>query len=138
MPWSHTNKHDLENLIALCPNCHRRADRGDIDRPSLRQYKKICQQLTRPRPPEPTRTFIRFTPTRAIDILDSSNIDSFTDHGVLDFAFTFTRPLKSAGFLIQALGSGTIHFSVVEQTPSHARVRFAEPCPDVVHLEFVE
>jgi hypothetical protein len=31
--------HEYENLIALCPNCHRRADRGEIDRKSLRLYK---------------------------------------------------------------------------------------------------
>lgn len=29
----------LENLIALCPTCHTRYDRGDIDRPSIRHYK---------------------------------------------------------------------------------------------------
>jgi hypothetical protein len=31
--------HAFENLIALCPTCHTRADRGEIDRPSLRIYK---------------------------------------------------------------------------------------------------
>ena len=39
VPWSECQKHDYENLIALCPNCHRRADRGYIDRKSLRIYK---------------------------------------------------------------------------------------------------
>jgi hypothetical protein len=29
----------FENLIALCPNCHTRYDRGEIDRPAMRQYK---------------------------------------------------------------------------------------------------
>ena len=38
-PWTTCKKHEYENLIALCPNCHRRADRGDIDRKSLRIYK---------------------------------------------------------------------------------------------------
>lgn len=32
-------EHRFENLIALCPNCHRRADAGEIDRLSLLQYK---------------------------------------------------------------------------------------------------
>jgi hypothetical protein len=32
-------KHDYENLLALCPNCHRRADNKEIDRKSLRLYK---------------------------------------------------------------------------------------------------
>jgi hypothetical protein len=39
VPWAQCQAHEYENLIALCPNCHRRADRGDIDRKSLRLYK---------------------------------------------------------------------------------------------------
>lgn len=38
-PWETCKKHEYDNLIALCPNCHRRADRGEIDRKSLRIYK---------------------------------------------------------------------------------------------------
>ncbi len=39
VPWSQCQAHDYDNLISLCPNCHRRADRGEIDRKSLRLYK---------------------------------------------------------------------------------------------------
>jgi hypothetical protein len=39
VPWEDRKSHDFENLIALCPNCHRRADAGQIDRKSLRWYK---------------------------------------------------------------------------------------------------
>lgn len=39
VPWEQCRKHEYENLIALCPNCHRRADAGEIDRVSLRVYK---------------------------------------------------------------------------------------------------
>ena len=39
VPWSKCKEHNYENLIALCPNCHRLADRGRIDRKSLRMYK---------------------------------------------------------------------------------------------------
>jgi hypothetical protein len=39
IPWEQCKEHCYENLIALCPNCHRRAGRGDIDRESLRIYK---------------------------------------------------------------------------------------------------
>jgi len=45
-PWSEVKENKYENLIALCPNCHRRADRGEIDRKSLRIYKRILQRLT--------------------------------------------------------------------------------------------
>ena len=39
IPWEQCREHTYENLIALCPNCHRRADRSEIDRKSLRLYK---------------------------------------------------------------------------------------------------
>jgi predicted restriction endonuclease len=39
IPWAQRQAHEYDNLIALCPNCHRRADRGEIDRKSLRRYK---------------------------------------------------------------------------------------------------
>ena len=43
IPWEKCRKHEYENLIALCPNCHSRADRGEIDKKSLRIYKaNLC------------------------------------------------------------------------------------------------
>lgn len=39
-PFAKVKTHELKNLIALCPNCHHRADRGDIDRLALLEYKK--------------------------------------------------------------------------------------------------
>jgi len=39
VPWEQCKKHEYENLIALCPNCHRRANQGKIDKKSLRRYK---------------------------------------------------------------------------------------------------
>ena len=39
IPWAQCKEHKYENLIALCPNCHTRADNGEIDRKSLRIYK---------------------------------------------------------------------------------------------------
>lgn len=39
VPWEQCQEHAYENLVALCPNCHRRADAGEIDRKSLRLYK---------------------------------------------------------------------------------------------------
>jgi hypothetical protein len=39
IPFSKTEKHEYKNLIALCPNCHRRAEKGEIDRQSLFMYK---------------------------------------------------------------------------------------------------
>lgn len=39
IPWEKVREHRFSNLIALCPNCHRRADAGKIDRKSLLMYK---------------------------------------------------------------------------------------------------
>jgi HNH endonuclease len=39
IPWAQCLAHEYDNLIALCPNCHSRADRGEIDPKSLRHYK---------------------------------------------------------------------------------------------------
>src|SRR5262245_27086088 len=40
VPWEKVRKHEFENLIALCPNCHTRHHKGEIDRQSLIQYKR--------------------------------------------------------------------------------------------------
>ena len=39
VPWETCHEHAYENLIALCPNCHRRVHKGEIDRKSLYHYK---------------------------------------------------------------------------------------------------
>ena len=48
VPWTRCLEHRFENLIALCPNCHRRADRGEIDRKSLLLYKTRLMALFGP------------------------------------------------------------------------------------------
>jgi hypothetical protein len=43
--WEKVQKHEFENLIALCPNCHTRYDRGEIDRPAMLRYKEQLAEL---------------------------------------------------------------------------------------------
>lgn len=45
VPWSECQSHEYKNLIALCPNCHSRADRGEIDKKSLISYKNKLRYL---------------------------------------------------------------------------------------------
>ncbi len=40
IPWSKSKEHSLENLIALCANCHGRADGEKWGVPVLRKYKR--------------------------------------------------------------------------------------------------
>lgn len=37
--WAQMQEHTFENLIALCPTCHTRYDKGDIDKLSMLRYK---------------------------------------------------------------------------------------------------
>jgi hypothetical protein len=37
--WSKVRRHDFENLILLCSNCHSRATKNQIDRKAMRAYK---------------------------------------------------------------------------------------------------
>jgi hypothetical protein len=39
-PWSKVKEHRFENLIALCPTCHGRFDRGEIDHKAMLLYKE--------------------------------------------------------------------------------------------------
>ena len=39
VPWEEVKSHSFDNLIALCPTCHTRYDRGEIDRQAMRLYK---------------------------------------------------------------------------------------------------
>ncbi|MGW3787570.1 HNH endonuclease [Micromonospora chokoriensis] len=39
--WSKVREHSFDNLIALCPTCHARFDRGDIDRKAMLTYKGL-------------------------------------------------------------------------------------------------
>ena len=39
IPWETVKKHEYENLICLCSNCHTFVHEGKIDRKSLRIYK---------------------------------------------------------------------------------------------------
>jgi hypothetical protein len=39
VPWETCQKHEYSNLNPLCPVCHRRAHKGEIDRKALLQYK---------------------------------------------------------------------------------------------------
>jgi hypothetical protein len=39
VPWSKCREHTFENLVALCPTCHTRYDKGEIDRKSMQTYK---------------------------------------------------------------------------------------------------
>jgi HNH endonuclease len=46
VPHAESQDNSFENLIVLCLMCHRRYDAGQIDRPSMRQYKANLSLLS--------------------------------------------------------------------------------------------
>ncbi len=46
VPWVQVKEHTFDNLIALCPNCHTRYDKGEIDRKAMREYKQQLAQVS--------------------------------------------------------------------------------------------
>lgn len=46
VPWATVKEHTFDNLVALCPTCHTRYDKGEIDRQSMLRYKANLGLLT--------------------------------------------------------------------------------------------
>lgn len=44
IPYEKCKKHEFNNLIALCPNCHTRVHNGEIDTKSLKIYKQYLSK----------------------------------------------------------------------------------------------
>ncbi|MFC7246971.1 HNH endonuclease signature motif containing protein [Catellatospora aurea] len=45
VPWAKVRVHEMVNLIALCPTCHTRYDRGEIDRKAMQKYKQNLSMI---------------------------------------------------------------------------------------------
>ncbi|WP_288926980.1 HNH endonuclease signature motif containing protein [uncultured Maritimibacter sp.] len=39
-PWAEAPKHEFENMIVLCANCHARVTKGEISKSAVRNYKR--------------------------------------------------------------------------------------------------
>ncbi len=139
IPWERCKEHKEENLIALCPNCHRLAHDKSIDRKSLLKYKEVCQKLSNPPVPHKNfevKTYIKFNPHTVTGILDAGNISGFTDHGILNFSFHFIEEFEDESYVINAIGDGSISFQVIKKSTIGVQVVFDNSCPNIVRLEF--
>jgi hypothetical protein len=73
-PWSTSHSHAAENLVALCANCHQRADGESWGPRILEKYKrKPCALLARAMPP------VSPEQQAMVDLIISANPDSMTD-----------------------------------------------------------
>ncbi|MBO1225611.1 MAG: ankyrin repeat domain-containing protein [Candidatus Scalindua sediminis] len=87
----------------------------------------------------PNDTFIVFNPNVFPPaILKSQNISgTFTDNGVLDFTFTFDEPLENEHYMVKTAETASFEYKLYSRTRNSFSVKFEEPCPDLVKLEFV-
>lgn len=79
-PWSKSRDHGVSNLIALCANCHMRADTEHWGEEYLRRYKKMPCVLAAKAPPAVTAE-----QQAIIDMVISSNPDTMTGKQRLRF-----------------------------------------------------
>jgi len=111
VPWAQSQAHDYDNLIALCPNCHRRADRGEIDRKSLRLYKLN----------------LRFAHDKYSQLEIDVLFDLYRlrpDRGLpwLSYMLVFLRRLLESGFIsVHEEGSGMM-VSGIKATPDYIAI----------------
>ncbi len=78
--------------------------------------------------------YVKFKPNSA-QFVDSSNVSSLTENGRLDFTINFLLALKPK-FTLQYFGSSDVRLNGVIESTSSVRVRFIEPCPDIVTFVF--
>jgi len=74
IPWSKSQDHSLENLIALCANCHERADNEKWGESYLQRYKKSPCIIARAVPPPMT-----VEQKALVDLIVARDPDSMND-----------------------------------------------------------
>jgi hypothetical protein len=82
-------------------------------------------------------SYIKFNPNTA-KLIETSKVIALTDNGMLDFTIHFKKPYRSQDYTFQYFGSGEVRLSVIEQTEYDIRIKFQEPCPNIVTLAFIK
>lgn len=108
------------------------------DKPEMLKLIESPVKQTAERKSHKDITFIVFAPNASIpEILDSNNISSITDNGILNFTFTFDEPLENENYMIKMIGTANVEYDVLDRTRNSFTIQFGKPCPDRVKLEFV-
>ena len=79
--------------------------------------------------------YVRFDPN-CMFIYHSANVSSITDNGHLDVTIAFEESFETEKYVFDSRANGEVKLQVVTQSATAIRVRFEEPCPDVVQLSF--
>jgi len=113
IPWRDTQDHSAENLIALCANCHERADKENWGARYLKKYKQDPCILARGVPPP-------MTPDQKamVDLIVARDPDSMTER----------ERLRLVSMVAAYAGVAVSNVSVVSVTSANSsRVRISLP-----------
>lgn len=113
VPWRDTQDHSAENLIALCANCHERADKENWGARYLKKYKQDPCILARGVPPP-------MTPDQKamVDLIVAREPDSMTER----------ERLRLVSMVAAYAGVAVSNVSVVSVTSANSsRVRISLP-----------
>jgi hypothetical protein len=133
VPWSEVREHTLENLIALCPNCHSRYDRGEIDRRSMVMYKRNLGLLGS-RYGESERRLMEM-------FVQNPGITAFQAPHPMDFEFMYllkdglVRQIRGAAGIVTSGPTGTVWHGPVQYVLTAEGVDLVERLRKGVSLE---
>ncbi|SDV04797.1 HNH endonuclease [Pseudomonas mucidolens] len=118
IPWAKCKKHEYQNLIALCPNCHTRVHDGEIDQKSLTKYKSALVSAIRDLGDSAFNHPI-VEVKRRIYTIDTNHPDTYFDFEYPDFC---NADIIIASKNIEAWGNELLdsHNSTAENNKKHA------------------
>lgn len=120
VPWATVREHTFDNLIALCPNCHTRFDKGQIDRQSMLRYKAnlsvvsgrygdLEQRVLRVFADNPTANFIDLPGGQQIHLLYLLRDGLLADTGMAPWATQVQGANTHDRYVLTEKGRAFIH-----------------------------
>jgi len=107
VPWAQCRVHEYENLIALCPNCHRRADRQEIDRKALKIYKANLRFI-----------HDKYSQLEMDILFDSYQLEAGKAIQWPPFLNVLIRRLIESGYVNIVTPSSTVHMMGMQASPN--------------------
>ena len=111
IPYEKCKEHKYENLIALCPNCHRRADRGEIDTKSLRLYKANLRY-----------THDKFSQFEVDILFETYKLKSNQVILFPEYLMLLVRRLLDAGYIERTVRKATAKIGGLKLNADHLRI----------------
>lgn len=110
--WADVRAHEYSNLIALCPNCHRRAHKDEIDRKSLYIYKANLRLL-----------HDRYSNIEIDTLFELGKIKVGSWHRWPDMMLVLLGRIRESGLIeVQPAARGTALIGGVEMSPALIRL----------------